>query len=325
MGKCVRRIFSVCIIILVISGSGCRTLYDVVHNTFSVFSSPEKIKNKIKNPIRDSIKLSALWVGHATVLIQIEDKVILTDPFFTNNVAQIQRRIIEPGVDLDDIPKCDLILISHSHFDHLNLGTLSLLEDKFSDCDLVYPEGLENFLPDLNFNFHKLKKPDGSKKIYFGETKTINGLKITTVAAFHWGGRYGLDGLMWGDNSFTGYVIEYMGKTIYFSGDTAYDEEFFKLLGEKFTIDMEFIPIGPCREDKCFEIQKENFHVYPKGSLMILEDTKSKIMVPIHYGTIYEKSNPLKPRWALEELLADKPDLMDKVKILQIGEQIVIK
>jgi N-acyl-phosphatidylethanolamine-hydrolysing phospholipase D len=323
--KKVFKIFSVCLIILLFSISGCRTLYDVVYNTFNSFSSPDKLKSKIKNPIRDSVKLSALWVGHATVLIQIEDKVILTDPFFTNNVAQIQRRIIEPGVDLNDIPKCDLILLSHSHFDHLNLGTLALLEERFPECNLVYPEGLEEFLPDINFNFHKFKRPDGYRKIYTGETKIINGLKITTVAAFHWGGRYGLDGLLWGQNSFTGYIIEYKGKTIYFSGDTAYDEEFFKLLGEKYTIDMEFIPIGPCKNEKCYEIHKEYFHVYPKGALKILEDTKSKIMIPIHYGTIYEKSHPLKPRWALEELIVSKPDLKDRVKILEIGEQIEIK
>jgi len=306
-----------------ISLFGCRTFYDLADNIVNNFSTPETVKNKIRNPVKDSVKLSALWVGHATVLIQIYDKIILTDPFFTNNIAELQKRVIEPGIDLKDLNRCDLILLSHSHFDHVNLGSLSLLEDKFPDCDLVFPEGMEEFLPKLSFNFHSLKRANQEKKIYIGETKEINGVKITTVAAYHWGGRYGLDGLIWGCVSFTGFIIQYKDVTVYFSGDTAYDKYFFKFLGENYKIDMEFIPIGPCKD--CEKLHKKNRHVYPKGALQILEDTKAKIMVPIHYGTIKELSDPNKPKYVLADLLFSKPELKSRVKILEIGEQIVLE
>lgn len=303
--------------------SGCRTFYDLADNIVHNFSKPESIKNKIRNPVKDSVRLSALWIGHATVLIQIYDKIILTDPFFTNNIAELQKRIIEPGIDLNDLNKCDLILLSHSHFDHLNLGSLSLLENKFPNCNLVFPEGLEEFLPALSFDFISIKKPDKERKIYIGETKEINGLKITTVAAFHWGGRYGLDGLIWGSSSYTGYIIQYKDVTVYFSGDTAYDKEFFKYLGRNYKIDMEFIPIGPCNE--CEKLHKKNRHVYPKGALKILEDTKALIFIPIHYGTIKELSDPNEPKIVLKELLINRSELNYRVKILNIGEQIIIE
>ena len=308
--------------ILITYISGCRTLYDFGDNVFSNFSAPLKVKNRITNPVKDSVRLSALWVGHATVLIQIYDKVILTDPFFTNNIAELQQRIYEPGIDLKDLKKCDIILLSHSHFDHVNLGSLSLLEDKFPHCDLVFPEGLEEFLPKLSFNFHRLKKADQDNKIYTGETKEINGIKITSVAAYHWGGRYGLDGLIWGSVAFTGFIIQYKDVTVYFSGDTAYDKDFFKYLGNTFKIDIEFIPIGPCKD--CEKLDKKNRHVYPKGALKILEDTKAGLMVPIHYGTIRELSDPQKPRLVLEDLLLNKPELKSRVKIMNIGEQIIL-
>jgi len=315
------QIYIYCFIL--ISISGCRTIYDLADNIANNFSSPERIKNKITNPIKENVRLSALWVGHATVLIQIYDKVILTDPFFTNNIAELQKRIIEPGIDLKDLNRCDLILLSHPHFDHVNLGSLALLEDKFPDCDLVFPEGLEEFLPKLSFNFHRLKCAKQKDKIYVGETKEINGVSITTVAAYHWGGRYGLDGLIWGCEAFTGFIIQYKDVTVYFSGDTAYDNDFFKFLGNNYKIDIEFIPIGPCKD--CEKLDKRNRHVYPKGALRILEDTKANLMVPIHYGTIKELSDPNKPKYVLEDLLLSKPELKSRVKILNIGEQIIIK
>jgi len=315
--------FRIFIILTLLMFSGCQTFNDVTDNIFNNFSAPERIKNKIRNPVKDSVKLSALWVGHATVLIQIYDKVILTDPFFTNNIAELQKRIVEPGIDLKDLKQCDMILISHSHFDHLNLGSLGMLEDKFPDCDLVFPSGLEEFLPNLDFKFHSLKLADTDKKIYIGETREINGLKITSVAAYHWGGRYGLDGLIWGYDAFTGFIIQYMDVTVYFSSDTGYDKNFFKFLGNEYTIDLALVPIGPCKD--CEKLHKKNRHVYPKGALKILDDTKTKMMIPIHYGTVIELSDPDEPKHVLEGLIHNNEEYKQKVKILKIGEQVFIE
>jgi N-acyl-phosphatidylethanolamine-hydrolysing phospholipase D len=313
-------IYSVIILLTVIAG--CGFLSDSIDNAERNFRSPDKIRNKIVNPIRDSVRLSALWIGHVTVLLQMDDKVILTDPFFTNNIALMQRRVREAGLDLKSINKLDMILISHPHFDHLNLGSLGLVEKKFPNTNLVFPDGLEEFLPDYSFKFIPMKRADEQKQIYISETKTISGVKITTVAAYHWGGRYGLDGLIWGYDCYTGYIIQYNGMTVYFAGDTSYDDKFFRYLGNKYDIDLALLPVGPCKE--CKGCGKPNRHTYPEGTIKILEDTKAKFMIPVHYGTIREKSEPDFPKDVLVKMLKEKPELEARTKVLNIGEQAVI-
>lgn len=302
---------------------GCRVFYDVGDNLLRNFDTPRKIKNRIKEPVKEGVMLSALWIGHATVLIQMDDKVILTDPFLTDHIAEIQHRVVEPGININDLKKCDLIFISHSHPDHLNFGSLEILEKKFPDADLIFPDEVKEFLPDLSFKFHPLKKPRQDKRVYIGETKIIDSVKVTSVAAYHYGGRYGLDGMLWGYDGFCGFIIQYRGMTVYFSGDTSYDKDYFKYLGEHYDIDLEIIPIGPCKD--CYEVDKKNRHVYPKGALQILDDSKAKLMIPVHYGTIAELSPPDYPRDVLIEMINEKPGYKDRVKILNIGEQIIIK
>lgn len=302
--------------------SGCSTIYDILKNVENNFNTPKKVI-KIKNPIKENVELSALWVGHVTVLLQINDKVIITDPFLNNNIAEIQKRIVEAGIDVNDLDKCDIILLSHSHFDHLQLESLKMLNTKFPTAKLVFPQGLEEFLPDYSFELISMKKAKEQNKIYTGEVKYIDGVKITTVAAFHWGGRYGLDGLIWGEDAYTGFIIEYKGITVYFAGDTSYDDYFYKWLGENYHINLSIIPIGPCTE--CTETDKPGRHLYPKGALKVLEDTKSIFMIPVHYGTIIEKSHPDKPAEILKLLIKEDIKSKDRVKILKIGEQIILK
>lgn len=305
---------------IIIQIYSCRTIHDLYVNVGMNFSESAKIPDKIKDPVNKNARLSALWVGHATVLIQMDDKQILFDPFFTDNSGGIQRRLYEPGIELSNIKKCDLILLSHSHFDHLNFGTLSLLEEKFPGIPLIFPEGLEEFLPDYNFDLRKMKMGNRIQGKFVGETKIISGVKIATVYAYHWGGRYGLDGLIWRHDAYTGYILEYNGMTVYFSGDTAYDHKFYKFLGNNYKIDLALIPIGPCSE--CNKIDKPDRHVYPKGALMILNDLKTNCMIPIHYGTLYELSeDPQEPRYVLQELIGSDKNYLAKVRILRIGEQ----
>lgn len=310
------------LIIILLFFSGCQTFYDLSENLANNFSAPKRVKSKIQDPLNDSVKFSALWVGQSTILLQIYDKVILTDPFLTNNIALIQKRVVEPGINIKDLRQCDLILISHPHLDHLSLGSLEILEERFPKSNLVFPEGLEDFLPGFSFNFYRMKKPSGAKNVYTGEIRKISGVTITTVRAFHWGGRYGLDGLIWGSNSYCGFIIQYKDVTVYFAGDTGYNEKFFKWLGENYTIDLVLVPIGPCKD--CEKIHKKNRHVYPKGALKILDDTKAKLMIPYHFGTIIELSEPDEPKIVLQEFISNSTQYGEKVKILKIGEQIKI-
>ena len=85
--KKIFRLLNIFILLFAIVLRSCRTAYDVSDNLLRNFSNPKKVKNRIKDPIKPGVKLSALWIGHATVLIQMEDKVIITDPFLTDHIA----------------------------------------------------------------------------------------------------------------------------------------------------------------------------------------------------------------------------------------------
>ena len=85
---------------------------------------------KLTDPIDKNARLAVLWIGHATALVQIDDKVILTDPVFTSSVGQLSKRLVEPGLDPENLPPVDAVLISHMHFDHLSLGSLEMIERK---------------------------------------------------------------------------------------------------------------------------------------------------------------------------------------------------
>ena len=315
MKKIILIIFSFVILFTVDS---CNLLLVAVRNVPTFFELPEKVKNKITNPVKPNVRLSALWIGHATVLLQMDDKVIITDPFLSETAGEFARRVVESGIDPENIPACDLILISHSHFDHLNYSSLTMLEEKSSNTALVFPEDLENYLPKYNMNMIRMKNDKGYERKILGESKIVNGIKITSVYAQHWGGRYGFDGYFWGDNAFTGYMIEYNGLTVYFAGDTGYDSLKFKQLGTLFNVDLALIPIGPCAD--CKQCGTHN-HVFPVDAYELYKDIHSKWMVPIHYGTLhFAQADPMEPLYAINDIIRDNKE-EEKIKVLNIGGQ----
>jgi N-acyl-phosphatidylethanolamine-hydrolysing phospholipase D len=309
-------------VVFSVTAAACNLLLVAVKNVPTFFQAPDEVKNKIKNPVNDSTRLSALWIGHSTVLLQMDDKVIITDPFLTETIGEFGRRVVEPGIDIENIPACDLILVSHSHFDHLSLGSLSMLEEKQrpgkKKTSLVFPNDLENYLPEYDMNLVRMKNDNGYEHKITGETRVINGIKVTSVVARHWGGRYGFDGYLWGDKAFTGYIIEYNGMTVYFAGDTGYDTEAFKKLSETYDIDIALIPIGPCAD--CDQCGTAN-HVFPVDAVYIFKDVNPKWMVPIHYGTLhFAQADPMQPLYALNKII-DSEKLADRINVLKIGQQ----
>lgn len=305
----------------IVSTISCNMVLVAIRNVPTFFEAPKKVKNKIKEPVKPDVMLSALWIGHATVLIQMDDKVIITDPFLTETAGEFARRTVEPGIEIEDIPPCDLVLLSHSHFDHLSLGSLELLdENRKQSTTLVFPNDMENYLPNYDMKMVRLNNNKGFESGIVGETRIINGVTVTSVYAQHWGGRYGLDGYIWGDNAFTGYIIEYNGLTVYFAGDTGYDSLKFRQIGEKYKIDLALIPIGPCSE--CNQCGTYN-HVFPVDAYKLYKDIGAKWMVPIHYGTLhFAQADPMEPLKVFKTLIPAGD--VENVRILEIGEQVVL-
>jgi len=316
-----QRYLLIPMIFMLLITASCNMLMIAARNVPVFFTPPGVVEVKITEPVKKDVRLSALWIGHSTLLIQIDDKVVLTDPILTETAGEFARRVIEPGIDPENIPKCDLIIISHSHFDHLSFGSLDYMDEKNIHTPLVFPNDLEYFLPGYDFNMVRMKNNEGYIDDVIGETKTINGIKVTTVYAQHWGGRYGVDGYMWGSHAYTGYILQYNGLTVYFAGDTGYDPDKFKILGAMFKIDLACIPIGPCAE--CGYCGTKN-HVFPTDAVYIFKDLNAKWMVPMHYGTfVFAQADPMEPLPAFKKIITDEK-IEDKVKILKIGEQVVL-
>ena len=320
------------VIVLAVVIAGCSMVSDISKNlSDAVFSRPEKVKKQIKDPVKDSVRFSVLWVGHASTMIQIEDKVILLDPVFEDVIASLMLRKVEAGLSIKNLSKLDLVLISHAHMDHLSLPTLNDLDKKFPRATVVFPAGTEEYMPAMKMNMARLKTGNSKKQGYIGESRDFDGVKVTAVYANHPGGRYVMDSYVWFEPGATGYMIEYQGITVFFAGDTFYDETAYKELGEKFDVDLAILPIGPCIN--C-EAMNFGFHMGSFGAMNLLDDLNARYMLPVHYGSSPYGSDPDQPLKTLVYLIEKYPKetvtgimwtraYKQKIIILDEGEQFI--
>jgi L-ascorbate metabolism protein UlaG (beta-lactamase superfamily) len=252
------------------SASGCALARVGGRGMASFFTDSPKPVKREKQPVRPDARLAVVWVGHATALIQIGSKVVLTDPVFTSTVGQVSKRLYEPGIAPEDLPPVDAVLISHLHYDHLSLGSLEMIEGKVRQLFLP-PTGLR-YLTDFGFPALELQPWQSWEK---------GGLRVTAVPVAHVGYRYGVD-REYMTEGFTGYVIEADGIKVYFGGDTAYDPRLFVTTGQAFPgIELALLPIGPI-EPHAF---MRDYHMDPREALSAFVDLGARRMVPVHYDT----------------------------------------
>jgi N-acyl-phosphatidylethanolamine-hydrolysing phospholipase D len=283
-------VFALCVMCFLASSglSGCWMGRAVGRGAGSFFSTPRKV-TKLTKPIDKDARLAVLWIGHATALVQIDDKVILTDPVFTSTVGQLSKRVVEPGLDPENLPPLDAVLISHMHFDHLSLGSLETIQSKVKM--LLMPRGGVTYLTDFGFPVVELAAWQPWEK---------DELRITAAPVDHVGWRYGIDGA-WMKESFTGYVIEYHGIKVYFGGDSAYDQKLFVHTAQRFPgLDLALLPIGPIEPHSFMR----KLHMDPGEALQAFFDLGAKRMVPIHYDTFVNSTD--NPGDALRDLESAK-------------------
>jgi len=304
--------FHIISIVLLLMLCGCnsyiqRTVLQSISRIGEPIPDPPQM---IKTPVLQNAKLCISWVGHATVLIQIHDKIIITDPLFTNTIGLVVKRYVKSGIDPSLLTKVDFTLISHLHLDHLSYSGLDELP---KNGTLVFPFGIERYVPDFGFNkIDELKTWDVIEQ---------DGVRITSVPAQHFTGRYGFDRDWMGNIGYTGYVIEYNGITVFFTGDTGYNSEIFKEIGRRFKIDLAIIPIAPGSGNGL----GSQVHVSPNGALAIFKDVGASLMMPVHFGTMLfgSTANPEAPLEQLRAAAASK-GITERIVALKVGEQRIL-
>ena len=221
------------------------------------------------------------WIGHATFLIKLGNTTIITDPVFSKNAGPLifgPDRFTKPALNLDEIPKTDLFLLTHNHYDHLDKSTIRKFP--FKDTKVLLPLKLAKYF--------KPRFKDINEMDWYDEIIINKNLKVTFLPAVHWSKRSLTDTnkTLWGN-----FLIEYNGKKILFACDTGYGN-IYKELGLEFgPIDLTIINIGAYNFKPMFD--KSIYHTTPEEALNIAQDLKSKKVLGMHWGTFVLSLEPI--------------------------------
>jgi N-acyl-phosphatidylethanolamine-hydrolysing phospholipase D len=188
------------------------------------------------------------------------------------------RRVTEPGIGLDEIPHVDLVILSHNHYDHLDVKTVKLLQQKYPNVQWIVPAGVASWFRKRHI-MHV-------KELRWWEGMATSEYCVEAVPAQHFSGRS-----LWDQNTthWNGYVLQRHGKTLYFAGDTGYNSSDFRDIGRKFApIDLSLIPIGAYSPSRFME----PVHVNPYQAVAIHFDVGSRLSLGMHWNTFALSDEP---------------------------------
>lgn len=226
--------------------------------------------------------LGITWVGHSTFLVQVGGLNVLTDPMWSARASPVSwagpRRLVPPGVAMDQLPPVDLVLLSHNHYDHLDVPTVRALARRHPDAQWVTPLGLSDFV-----RRHGVRL---ARELDWWAATSIDGTVIGCTPAQHFSAR----GL--GDRGATlwcGWTVARAGRSIYFAGDTAYHPEFSRIGSAFGPFDASLMPIG-AYEPRWFMRSvhmnaEEAVHAYRDVSGAHRSHEGRRVMVGGHWGT----------------------------------------
>ena len=232
---------------------------------------PEK-KNLINEDFKKSLNnIKFVWLGHSSLMISINNKIILTDPVFSPSASPFSwfiKRYQKPVYALDELPHVDYILISHDHYDHLDINTIKYFIDK--NTKFIAPLGISSHLLKWGVPNNNIIELDWWDKII------IEDLHFICTPAQHFSGRKGFidsQKTLW-----SSWVIRSNKKSIFFSGDSGYSDHY-QNIGKKFgPFDIVFMDSGQYNE------RWRAAHNMPNEVIKGFEDLKGKYLMPIGWG-----------------------------------------
>ncbi len=249
------------------------------------------------------------WVGHSTLLVQLDGVNVLTDPQWSRRASPVPfagpARVTPPAPRFEDLPPVHVVVISHDHYDHLDRDTVKRLAATHRPKFLV-PLGLKAWFADLGIG-------DVEELDWWG-ARSVRGLTFTCVPAQHFSGR-----TPWDRNRrlWAGWVVAGQARRLYFAGDTAYHEGFKEIGARLGPFDVAAIPIGAYLPP----IIMKPSHTSPEEALAALADVRGRVFVPIHWGTFDLADEPLEDPPRRLQAEARRLNLgPDRVWLLRHGE-----
>ncbi len=259
----------------------------LVRRAKGVFDKPEIPRGHVMD---ESLAISTLhqastaagitWIGHSTYLLRLENRYLLLDPFFSDIASPIPlgpKRFVPPGISLKNLPPIDGVIISHNHYDHLDVTTIEALAGKES-ISVFVPLGLKSFFAKRGYQ--------SVRELDWHQSVEMNGIRLTALPAVHFSSR----GI--GDRNATlwcSWAIQSATRSCFFAGDTAYSATIFKEIGRYFGgFDLAIVPIGAYEPVRVMQ----PVHTNPEEAIQVANDVKAERIIPSHWGTIILTDEP---------------------------------
>lgn len=242
------------------------------------------------------------FIGHASVWITLDDRHFIVDANFSPRVLGVLKRHAPVGIDLAALPEFSGLLVTHAHYDHLDLFSYKYFPQ---NAPIISPSGVKSLIERfLNHPVHELKT---------WESYQAGSVTITAVPTQHFGFR--VSGLRY--TRCNGYILKGSKHTIYLPGDTAYGPHFAEI-GRRFEIDAACLPIGAYHPRWIFQKQ----HMDPADAIQAFKDLKAKKLIPIHWGSFKLTFEPLSEPLQQIKALSQLEFVNDSLAVLQPGERL---
>jgi len=248
--------------------------------------------------------LHTTWIGHTTVLVSIDGFTILTDPVLSTRIGVNLgvmtvglKRLVAPAIPIEELPRPDLILLSHAHMDHFDLPTLRALED--SGTHVITAANTSDLL--------RVHRYASVRELAWNEPAQVGPARVRAIEVSHWGARMRSDTY----RSYNGYLIEAGRYRVLFAGDTAYTDSFRAVRSSK-PVDLAIMPIGAY--DPWIRV-----HCNPEQAMAMANQAGAELVLPVHHRT-FELSR--EPRYEpMERLLEAAGKATDRVCIRDFGQE----